>query len=62
MLGLKVNPWPRAAVLWENLRWEESLGQNVRNYFALRAEDAPTGVEPKLAVNVWVRNSEYSGL
>lgn len=60
LLRTKVAAWPRAAVFWENLRWEASVGNKVRNYFSLHAGQAPTGSEPKLAVNIWVRNSKYT--
>lgn len=61
LLRAKVEPWPRSAVFWENLRYEPSLGSKVRNYYSLHAGQAPTGSEPKLAVNVWIRNSDFSG-
>jgi len=62
LMGLKVMPSPRAALLWENLRPEPDMPRPVRNYNTLHDGQAPTGREPKYAVNVWVRNAEYVGL
>jgi len=58
LLGMKVMPTPGAALMWENLRKEN--GQTVRNYYTLHDGQAPKGNEAKFAVNLWVRNSEYT--
>lgn len=59
LLQLRVMPSPRAAIFWENLRSEPGMDMPVRNYHTLHDGQAPTGEHPKLAVNIWVRKSEY---
>lgn len=59
LLDLKVLPAPRTAVFWENLRTEAGHPDPVRNYFTVHDGQAPTGSEPKFAVNLWVRAAPY---
>merc|ERR1719375_375049 len=60
LLKMKVEPFPRAALFWENLQNGDEAGEPLRrNYHMLHDGQAPSGTEPKYAVNIWVRNAEY---
>eukprot|EP00747_Dinoflagellata_sp_TGD_P207858 gnl/TRDRNA2_/TRDRNA2_81386_c0_seq1.p1 gnl/TRDRNA2_/TRDRNA2_81386_c0~~gnl/TRDRNA2_/TRDRNA2_81386_c0_seq1.p1 ORF type:complete len:352 (+),score=55.91 gnl/TRDRNA2_/TRDRNA2_81386_c0_seq1:46-1056(+) len=62
LLKVKVEPSPRAALFWENLRVDPGQGRAIRNYYTLHDGQAPTGNEPKYAMNFWVRNKVYNPL